>query len=206
MGVTTTVMISNSLPALHAADVADLTFWTNTELVEWIDENVKKLAKLAKVFVVRSTSTATVVGTATYTLPTRHVSTLQVSYNDLPVHASASSDLEMLDRFYTLTRGTSKKWYEDKLGASPSAKKIGLYPVPDAAVTVGIIHAEYPATLTSGDTLDVPTPIADYIECCMIRDAFAKEGDCQLPEIVQHLDQRAKLYEQVFQSYWGEVQ
>lgn len=203
---TTTTMIASSLPSLHAADVADLTFWTNAELVEFIDEAVKKLAKFAKVFVVRDTSTSTVIGTATYTLPTRHISTLQVSYNNLPVHASSSSDLEMLDRFYTLTRGTSKKWYEDKIGASPAAKKIGLYPVPDAVHTVGVIHAEYPATLTSGDTLDVPTPIADYIETCMIRDAYSKESDLAMPEVAQHLNERAKLYEQVMSSYYGDVQ
>jgi len=205
-------LIADMLPALHADGVADLTFWEECELITWADAALKRISRLASIFVRRDTSTALVAGTATYSAPARHLSTIHVQHNNKSLIASSTHELEGKDDAFLTTAGTPTHWYPDKIGAN----KIGLYKIPDAAAAavsaalqLPIIYHEYPNTLDCGKataTVMQPAIIDDYCYIYTIGEAYAKQGDAQMPEVSQQLGEFRNLFESVLIRTYGEAQ
>lgn len=198
-------MVSNMIGTLHTDTIANAVWWTNAEMVTFIDEAVKRLAKMFNVFVRRDTSISTVAAAATVTAPSRHLATLHVAYNDRPLRPATTHELSALDEFYDSRAAGPlgpSHWYADKIGIT----KIGLRPVPIEVKTIGLIHTEHPADASDGSTIDVPTVIADYLEWSILREAVAKESDAQSPEVAQHLDQVLRFTESIIGEYWGAAQ
>jgi len=203
---TTTAMITNMLPLLHSDSTSNLVWWTNAELVAWLDEAVKRLARMSTFFVVRDTSIATVSGTQQYTLPTRHLATIHVSYqaastNHIPLRPTSTHELVALDQHFpnTALTGTPSRWFQDKIGET----KIGLYPTPNAIKTLSVIHAEYHADISDGSNIDVPLPVADLLEADVLRAAYEKESDAACPEVASQLKELVRLYDDLIVEYFG---
>jgi hypothetical protein len=202
-------LISNLLGPLHSDTTGHLVFWSDGELTRFFDEAAKRHAKLAGVFVVRDTTSITLVqGTAVYDTPARHVATLHVALDGVPLIASSSSELELLDDAYKTTQGTPAYWYEDKEGAN----KIGFYPVPDATAAGKhpelIIH-QLQADLDethSNATISAPAVTGDYLEAVVLGEAYGKESDARMPETSAGMKQLAKLYEQLYADLYGAYQ
>jgi hypothetical protein len=206
----TTQVIDGLLWTLHAGSRADLVFWTEGDLIQWMDEALKRLARVACVFVGRDESLVSISEQATYTLPDRHIATLHVSYTDLAAHAapaplrpSGTMELEALDEDYQTTRGIPQRWYEDLQGATT----IGLAPVPDADDDpIPIIYVGYPDTLDAGrqNTLvAAPPPIKGYLAMCVLAEAYGRESEIESPDIAAHCRGRMAMYEQIFTAYYG---
>src|ERR1035437_6402133 len=117
--------------ALPAASRADLTFWSEVQLVQWLDEAGKRLAAIAAVFIGRNV-TVTVPGTATSVLPPQHVVTTHVTVDGVSIRPVGTMELEARDPAYLTTQGTPAWWYEDMLDSGI----IGLAPIPDSAVSL----------------------------------------------------------------------
>jgi hypothetical protein len=62
-------VIDSLLPALHAGSRADLYRWTEADLIQWMDESLKRLARKAAVFVYRSTGITSTTAEPLYALP-----------------------------------------------------------------------------------------------------------------------------------------
>ncbi len=78
--INTQTVIDNLLPDLHSDTRAHLNFWAEADLIQWIDEAVKRLARKSMMFVQRDATITTVPGTATYTIPAWHLATVHASY------------------------------------------------------------------------------------------------------------------------------
>ena len=206
MSISVNDLITNLLGPLHSDSTANLVWWTDGELTRFFDEAVKSHARKAGVFVVRDITSITLVqGTAVYDAPARHLDTLYIALDGVPLIASSSSELELLDDSYKTTQGIPLYWYADKEGAN----KIGFYPAPNAAA-VGkhpeLIINQYPAVLDeahSNTTIPVPACTGDYLEAVVLGEAYGKESDARLPETSAAMKQLAKLYEQIFDDLYG---
>jgi len=201
----TTDFISQVVPCLHGHVAADLVFWSQEELLRWLDDRVKHLAKKGA-FVVRNTVTI-VNGTATYDLPARTLSVIHVAHASKPIKASSTTELESrTPAFATATGDAPERWYTDRIGAG----KIGFQPVPNAvavaaASTAEVITHEYPAPADGVETVSIPVPLVvlDMFAVEVIAEAYRREGDSQCPEIAQHLDKLAGLYQSAVEQLWG---
>lgn len=201
--IDTTAVIQSILPDLHADNLADLYFWTEGELIRWEDECVKRLARVAAVFVRRDASLVTVAGQASYSLPPRHVTSLHVSLGTVPLRPANMEELEGLDTDFRTTPGTPERWYEDKL----AAPEVAFAPVPDAAgVPLPIVYNSWPPELDASKvntSLPAPAPVKGYIAMAVLGAAYQIEGESEMPDVASHCRGRLELYERTFQAYFG---
>ena len=203
-----TQVIDEILPSLHATNRANLHHWTEAELLEYADDCLKRLSRIACVFVGRAASTLTVAAQATYLLPARHVSTLHVSHVTRPLRPANRMELEMKDAAYQTTAATAdapiSHWYQDHLGLLTGAR-FGLTPVPAASdEAIPVIYEGYPVQINSGQTLVAgPPPLKAYIAMWIIHRAYAKEGESEMPDVSAHCRARCELFEQMMIQYYG---
>lgn len=208
MAQNVSTLITRMLPDLHTDSIANAVFVADCEMRTFFDHAVKRLARLAGVFVTRDTSITVSTSTATYALPARHLNTLRVTLNGAPLVSADTHALAMKVGTFESTTGTPKKWYQDKI----TVDRIGLEPVPNAGSnghTLAVIYNSYPAELDcvpTNTTIPVPAVIGDYLESVALMEAYGKESDFALPESSQHLKQHAGLIEQVVTAYWGMAQ
>lgn len=198
-GVDITEVIDDGLWALHAASRDDLVFWTETQLIQWIDESVKRLAGIAGVFIGRNAA-LTVPGSASATLPSQHLSTIHVTVNGVAIRPACTMELEARDPNYLTTPGAPNAWYEDLLGLGV----MGLAPVPDAEVPLAEIYNGWPAPLDKLQTVVAgPPPLKGYLAACMLAEAYGTEGEMEMPDLAAHCRGRKALYEQMLTTYYG---
>lgn len=194
----TSQVIDEALYPLHAGSRADLTFWTEADLLEWLDEALKRLSRVACVFVGTTTSTLTVQGQASYALPPRHVATLHISYQTTALRPAATLDLEMRNPDYQTTQGTPDHWYQDLQGGS----SFGLAPVPDTNdQPLPIVYEGWPDP--DQPLIGAPSPLKGYLAMKVLEGAYGREGEAESPEIAAHCKSRAEMYEQLLVSYYG---
>lgn len=196
------VIVAAMLPALHADTIAHLIFWLESELIEWIDAAVKKLARTAGVFIGRSIGTNTVIGTGTYAVPSDHLSTIHASFNTSPLREASAGDLDAQNPAYLTAQGTPKRWFQDKLGLST----IGYAPVPDSVHATWLIYHGLPQTVDAAKvhtTIPLPWVLEDYVELSVLAEAYSKEGDGYAPDIAATARQIAGIYEAAAVGYWG---
>jgi hypothetical protein len=200
-GIDVDQVIEECLPSLHAATRAELGPWTAGNLLEWLDEGLKRLSVIAGVFITRAT-TLTVPAQPSYASPPRHISTLHVSLDAVPLRPAGTLELEARDAGYLTTAGTPDHWYQDLLGMN----MIGLAPVPDAEQTMASIYESWPETVDAGgqNTLvPAPGPLKGYLAMYLLAEAYGREGEMEMPDVAQHCRARLELYHQIFQSYYG---
>lgn len=199
--IDTTAVIDGILPTLHADARENLAFWTEPDLIEWMDEGLKRLARVAGVFVERDTSITAVPGTAVYPLPERQDATLHVSFGAAPLRPGAMLELEMRDSNFQTTPGTPDHWYEDGQGWN-----IGLTPVPASAETLPILMTAWPPALDierKNTVVQGPASLAGYLAMYVLAQAYGREGESEMPDVAQHCAGRCEMYEQIFAKYYG---
>jgi len=201
--IDTQEVITDLLPSLHSDSRAHLNFWSEADLIQWIDEALKRLARTAMLFVERDTSTATAAGTATYPLPARHLASLHISYGSSPLRPAAMVELEARDEGFQNTIGAPDHWYEDKLGMAT----VGVAPVPpDSAVTLAIIMSCVPPEVDAAKVntlVQAPAPLKGYLAFSVLGEAYGRESETEQPDLAKHCRARVQLYEQILQRYYG---
>ncbi len=190
-------------PLLAASGSADLDFWTDAQLLAWLNAGLARLARSAAVFVERDTSITVAAGTASYTLPTPHLSTLHVSLGGSLLRPVSAAELEALSATWQTDVGTPTRYWQDSgLGTA----SIGLYPKPIATGTLAVVEHELPDTLTAGSSLPLPEPLADFAFFYALAEARAIESDGAMPETAEICRQLASFIEQMARDYWGVAQ
>lgn len=199
----TTQVIDDLLPSLHAGSRADLVFWSGGDLIQWMDEALKRLSRVACVFVGRSADILSVASQAAYSLPDRHVATLHMSYLATPMRPAGTLELEMRDPAYQTTAGTPDHWYQDLQGGAT----FGVAPVPDTSDdAMPIIYEGYPETLDAGQQntlVAAPPPLKGYLAMCVLEQAYGREGELEMPDVAAHCRARREMYESIFAGYYG---
>lgn len=197
-------IVAALLAPLHAATLADLVMWSECELIQWIDAGVKKLARLAALFIGRSIDTVTVAGTAIYALPAQHLATIHASYDSKPVRPATTGELAARDAQWQTRQDPTQRWYQDTL-----VQQIGLAPVPDHPRALWLIYNGWPQTVDCAKThttIPLPLSLAPYLELYTLGEAYSKEGDGFAPDIAAAARAIAGLYERVAVEYWGPAQ
>ena len=200
-GIDINQVIDNELPDLHAASRADLVYWTTGDLIQWLDESLKRLALRTGVFITRVVG-LTVGAGATYNAPPQHLSTRHLSFNGLVLRPASTKELEGKDEQYLTRSGTPDHWYPDLLGMD----MIGLYPIPAAPGTLANIYDSWPPTLDAGGQQTLvpgPAPLKGYLAMALLGEAYGRESEIEMPDVAQHCRGRLDLYYQVFESYYG---
>lgn len=200
--IDTQVIIDELLPALHSDSRANLTFWGEADLIQWIDEAVKRLARVAMMFVERNASITTAPGTATYSLPARHLATVHVSYGSAALRPSTMLEMEARDPAFQATAGAPSHWYEQNLGMAT----VGVAKVPAASASLPVIMSAAPPDVDvakSNTTVEAPGPVSGYLAFSVLAAAYGRESETEQPDLAKHAAARMSLYEQLFTKYYG---
>jgi len=194
--------LTNLLPALNAASMLTLSFWTEDELYAFADEAAKRLARKVGVWVERDTSAAVSSLASTYTLPTRRVSIVHVSLGAKALKAASAAEMEALDDAWVDTTGTPLRFLLDIEGTG----KVRLYPAPAVGVSgnLGVLYATYPTEIQKGSaTVTIPAPLEEYFTFSVLAEARGREGEAAMPEVAEQFRSLVGMLEQVAESYWG---
>jgi len=196
-------LLDELYPLLGASGSADLDFWSDAQLLGWLNAGLARLARTAALFVERDTSITVEAGRAQYSLPTPHLSTLHVSLGAVLLRPASAAELEALSATWQTDRGTPARYWQDSgLGTA----SIGLYPKPTAGGTLAVIEHEVPDTLPAGDPLPLPEPLSDYGFFYILAEARAIESDGAMPETAEICRQLYGLIEEIAGDYWGMTQ
>ncbi len=200
-GIDVSQVIDQALWDLHADSRANLTFWDEAQLYQWLDEAVKRLASIACVFVGRYAAVLTVQGQAAYSHPPQHVSTLHVSLGSTALRPASTMELEARNPAYQTAQGTPAYWYENLLGSD----SIALAPVPDTSdVTIPQIYAGWPTGLDMSQTVvAAPAPLKGYLGMALLAEAYGIEGEMEMRDVAAHCRGRLGLYHMLFKQYYG---
>lgn len=201
--IDTTAVIAELLPVLHTDTTANLYWWTQNDLIQWMDEALKRLARKAGVFIQRSTSTVSAAGVPAYPLPVGCVAVLHQSYLTTPLRAAGTMELESRDPDYQTTPGTPDHWYADQIGDYT----IGFSPVP---VTAGdLMPIIYTALSPDLDVAQVnvlvtaPVPLKGYLAMSVLGEAYGREGEMEMQDLAAHCKSRVAMYEAMMAEYYG---
>lgn len=97
---------------LNAEDATNLIHWTEAELIEWANQGQWDLARRFGMWVERDATTTTMHEVATYTLPTRHLSTIHVTLARRSLRAASVRELEALSATWS-TDACKLRWPGD---------------------------------------------------------------------------------------------
>jgi len=196
-------LLDELYPLLGASGSADLDFWTQAQLLAWLNAGLARLARSAALFVERDTSISVAGGTAQYSLPTPHLSTLHVSLGKALLRPASAAELEALSATWQTDAGTPARYWQDSgLGTAT----IGLYPKPIASGTLAVIEHELADALEAGDSLPLPDPLGDYAFFYALAEARAIESDGAMPETAETCRQLCGLVESMARDHWGVAQ
>lgn len=199
-GVSADAVVADIFSALGATSFGDLDWASATELYQWADEAVKRLSHRCGVFVEYTQSTTSLTGVAQYPVPAGHIDTIHVTLGTLALRATTVAELEALDGTWAASAGVVNRFSMDADGTG----YITLYQIPTTTgTTLTWIFHQFPAAIVSGSTVDVPSPMGDYLAYAMVGDARRKESDRAMPEVAEHCDQMLALMEEVACAYWG---
>lgn len=202
--VQTTTVITQLLPTLHADSTADLSYWLLRDLVNWMDEGVKRLARVAAWNVELDTSITTANAVRAYALPERQDATLYVSLGNPPVtplRPASMIELEARNATFMADAGTPDHWYEDGQGDN-----VALTPVPTAATAITLVISAWPPALDTAQVntlVQAPAALAGYLTFYVIEKCFGRESESEMPDVSAHAHERCQLYEQLFTHYFG---
>jgi|GEM_PF-2520555 hypothetical protein len=202
--IDTRVVLDGLLPTLHADNFADLTFWSKADLIEWCDEGLKRLARLAAWNVEQNSSITTKNGVASYPLPERQDATLYVSLGNpgvTPLRPAAMIELEARDSTFMTDTGTPDHWYEDGQGDN-----VGLTPVPTTAGAVTLVMSAWPVALDAAQVntlVQAPAAFAGYLTFYVLGQCYSKEGPVEMSDVAAHCASRCQMYEALFIHYFG---
>lgn len=201
-------MLACLYPRLHAASAADLVWWTEADLRQWANDALQALARGSLLFVRRDSGTVTVQGQRAYGLPTRHLATLHVTYDDRPLGPTDYALLDALnaaaDAAACLTGEFPTRWYEDNLGLHAS---IGVYPSPFEVEVLEILFSQQPELLLStASTVPIPRCMEAFIADAVLGEAWDHDSDFSMPELAAHFRSKREMYLDVYRQYWGHGQ
>ncbi len=202
LGLDIAAVASDILPALGAANFADLDWCTETELLDYADEAARRLASKVSVWVNRYGLQTVNPGTQPAPAPSDMIDAIHVSWNGASLRPASALDLESYDSGWQSTTGTPARFSIDA-----GAGQIFLYPAVTVSGTLATIyHQLQPQIAVGASVVNAPTVFWDFFGLAMLAGARGKESEQAMPEMAAHFEQRMTLFEQIAQQYWGAAQ
>lgn len=200
-----TSTISAVWPRLNSTAEADSVFWTATELWGYVDDEVKRLARETEAFVETAT-VGLVAGQTEYSLPARHVATVEVHSDGLTLQPIASRGLFAGDRRWKSATGDElDRFSADVVGGGT----VALYPTPTATAVAAdgflrFVEAENPATVSAGSpSITAPEALRDLFAFTVLARARAKETPGAMPDVAEWCEAQAAMLRGVAVEVWG---
>lgn len=198
MPVSPATVISDALPALNSASTADLVFWTEAELYQFVDEAVRRAARESLAFAAVAILPVTG-GSTGAAMPTGSSTAIWASWNGVSLRSASVGELEARDDSWDTATGTPSHWTVE-LGTGV----IRLYPIPPTdGVLLALVQGCPPAVALGGAALPAVHPFFGYLVQEVIGAARGKVSDATMPEIASHTAQRGAMYLDTFKQYWG---
>lgn len=202
-----TEVMPNAMFALHALTVADLEQWSQTELWEWADERVKKLAADYGLFVERTGLTPAgdipfAVMQSLIPLPADHLATVRVECAGVLIKPANVVEIQSYDDDWDETTAvTLTRWIGDAL----RVPYLTAYPKPLQAGKLSLVYEQEAPAISATQTVvpHLASVAGDVVTLHMIAEARRLETDAQIPECVSFAEQLAGLYSKVIESYFG---
>lgn len=185
---------------LNSDTLGNLTHWTEAELYEFADENLKRLARTAAVYVDRTT-TENAPADSAHPLAATDIAVIDVGWDGVALSPSNMRELEALDQSWeAATPDTPSHFATDFLGFGT----VRLYPPPAATGTLDLITIQTPPEVSSGSPdVRAPLPFAVWLRARLLVDARGSEGDGAMPEVAQRFGELASIIERVTVAYYG---
>ncbi len=191
-------------PALNATGANDAVWWTEADLLTWMDEAAKRFARKTGAFVKRDTSIDTTINVAAYSLPSDHLATVQADLGGRMLAARNVQELEARDSAWPATTGKPEAFLEDTQGL----QEITLYKKPTADyanLPLGLVERFIPPTIAADSAFIVaPQVLREYFFLHALAEARGvPETNASMPEIEQWARGLAGMIEQAASQYWG---
>lgn len=202
--IQTTTVLAQLLPMLHSDTMADLSYWSQSDLIDWMDEGCKRLARVAAWNVELDTSITTSNGVGVYPLPERQDATLYVSLGNPPVtplRPASMIELEARSSTFMSDAGIPDHWYEDGQGDN-----VAMTPAPTTATAITLVISAWPPTLDAAQVntlVQAPAAFAGYLTFTALEKAYGRESESEMPDVSAHCAERCALYEKLFTHYFG---
>jgi hypothetical protein len=195
------------LGRIGAVTFADCADWlTEDEVFTYFDEAAQRLAELG--LFVASQAFPVTAGAAQYPMPANWIDSLHVDVDGQQLRPTSTAELEALDSAWPQETCDDNQLPSRYSMDAASLGTITLYPVPsDASDTLTSVSHVSPATLAAATPLaPIPAVVSDYFLYFALQRARGKESPNQMPEIAAAAAEQCALYEQIFASYWGNVE
>lgn len=200
-----TSTIAATWPRLNSTAEADSVFWTTNELWGYVDDEVKRLAREAEAFVETAT-VGLVAGQMEYSLPARHVATVEAHSAGVTLRPIPARGLFAGDRRWKSAAGDVVTHFAaDVVGAGT----VALYPAPTATAVAAdsqlrFVEAENPATVSAGSpSITAPEVLRDLFSFAVLARARAKETPGAMPDVAEWCDAQAAMLRDVAVEVWG---
>lgn len=176
----TTTMVEALSSVRSRIDEQNVGFWTDAELIRWINEGQRDVARRVEVLQVFNTTVAAVAGTAKYTLPANVIRVHRVDFvptGSTQIYHMESRVYDEMDQVWGINPSTQRS-YPDfyVIWGVPGGTglQMQVYPVPSSAGQFQIYYYRLPVDVVNvGDTLDIPEGWQDlvylYAEYCAKR-------------------------------------
>jgi len=200
------LVLQDLYPALNAGGAADLVFWTQAELYEYVDEAAERLARTCGVFVQRNTTIVTEVDLGAYSLPPTQIATIQADLAGLVLEPRTVAELEAFDSSWPNTVGPPVSFVQNVQGLAG----IVVYPACDSnngGKTLGLVLTVFPPTISlTAATLNAPTCVREYFTFRALEAARGKQSKAEMPDVAAWMGKQAGMLEQVMTELWGAAQ
>jgi hypothetical protein len=193
-------IVANIYARLGLNSAAELApVWTFDEVSEYVDDELKRLARDHGLFVRIAPPIATNANQAQYTLPSDCLAVVQAAFNNALLRPATVREAEALDANWTAsTAAAPKRWLSDV-----GADEIRIYETPTGAGTLDLVYLGCAPDVGPTAERGLSPAIADLLEFVCVAECRRRESDAQMPEVAQVLDSLAGLYRTAIASYWG---
>jgi hypothetical protein len=186
-------ILTRLLPMLNADTVAELQWWTESELYAWMQEAAQRISRFA--LFVELASEPVTSGEPNYALPAQYRAAIQISLDERTLRPVSVAQLEARSTTWTQDSGTVENFVLD-------GRTVRIWRTPTSSGTLAILYYAWPSVAAGGSDR-YPDVIGDAYAWHVIGDARAKPGDAMAPDIAAQARERARLYDAVIEQYWG---
>lgn len=161
-------------------------YWKDSELIAWVNDGVRDVARRAEVILVYNTSLAANVGQAKYNLPVDVIRVHRVEFipgDSTQIYPVTGSTYDELDQIWGINP-TQQSSYPTTYACwgTPGNMTIQFYPVPAASGRFNLFYYRMPGNLatdgsSNAESLDIPSGWDDVIIMYVSYRALMKARD-----------------------------
>lgn len=176
------------IPWLHSNNAANLVWWTEAQLYQWLDHMAHKLSREALLFVEANTNVTITAGTMVYAAPERHIATLYVAAGstdgDGPhgLNPANIEELEALSYTWPTDEGDRPERFVHDIGLDMITFHPGLLAGrPDYNVTM-VIARHLEEITASNFEVDAPEVLRPLFALHALAEAMGHDGEGRMIE------------------------